>query len=656
MTEILALKTAIIFCYSYFGWTLGGRMRQTFNPLSRWLLGAMIMLAIQSLWQTLFYYSDLKLNTFTDAVSLLLTVLTISPVVIRKVSTSHAETNKESSSWTWTLIPLSITILASTYIIRAAWLASTSNSISTPWPLLPSGTLFAIGAIMIAGAISAWKKSHQSATTLITIIGIISVVSIVPLIYTNGFGFDGFLHRASMNILINDGTLSPKPPYYIGLYVFETWLSRLADISIAAIDRWLMVFIMALVPLFTSWSVYRQKNRGLIALSTLLFLPIAPFVTTTPQAIAYIIGFFAICSALGNIHIFATLALACWSLAIHPLAGLPFLFVTLAILLKNHWIKWPLILAASSSVPLAFFVLGKVSDNQVLFEISRLLNPDIFQSIMMRIQPPINRVALWADAAALFELLRIPLLIIASAFAIKKSTEDKKQWTILFSAGVLLVLSGFILQTTGDFPFLIDYERGNYSERLFIVAQLLFLIPALAGIADGVKRIPSLQIISSIFLLFIVPVIASANIYTSLPRHDSASVSRGWSVSLYDKEAVQWIDRDAGSEPYTVLANQSVAAAAVERLGFKRYANTIFFYPIPTGGPLYQQFLAAMNPDNNLEPIKKAAELGQTKLVYVVLNDYWWNAKKVAEHLSSLANTEKTFGDNQVMIYRFEIN
>lgn len=614
------------------------------------------MLATQSLWQTMFYYLNVELNAITDAASLILTLITISPAFLIKSNTIQIDNPAKRFSWLWTTLPLFIASTSVIYILRATALAKTLSPISTPWPLLPNGMLFAIGLMILAGLVAGWKSKRPGITIFISMIATASIMSIIPLIYVNGFGFDGFLHRASMNILLQEGTLQPKPPYYIGLYVLLTWLSRLMDISINSIDRWFMTAIMPLLPLFIAWSTNEKKRAAFMSIGTLLILPFAPFVTTTPQAVAYIVGIFAISAALANIHVAGSLILAAWSMAIHPLAGLPFFCVTLGIMFHKRWIKWLWILAAGCSVPLAFFLLGQVSDNQVTFDLARLIRPEFFEYILSRLQPPTNRVALWADAASLFELLRLPLLMIASLFAIKKGGEHKKQWTVLFYASVLLILSGFFLQTTGDFPFLIDYERGNYSERLFVIAQLLLLIPAVAALSEGFKRLPALSLASSTFLLFIVPAIASANIYTSFPRHDAASVSRGWSVGIHDQEAVRWIDRDAGPEPYTVLANQSVSAAAVELLGFKRYAENIFFYPIPTGGPLYQQFLAIMNPENDLEPIKKAAQLGQSKLVYIVLNEYWWDAKKVAEHLSALADAEKTLGENQVMIYRFKIN
>ena len=96
-------------------------------------------------------------------------------------------------------------------------------------------------------------------------------------------------------------------------------------------------------------------------------------------------------------------------------------------------------------------------------------------------------------------------------------------------------------------------------------------------------------------MLAFVVAIGTALSYNALPRHDALVTGRGWSTGAADQEAVKLIEYDADGKPYTVLANQSVSAAAVDLLGFKRYSTTndgdVFFYPIPTGGPLYETFL-----------------------------------------------------------------
>ena len=126
------------------------------------------------------------------------------------------------------------------------------------------------------------------------------------------------------------------------------------------------------------------------------------------------------------------------------------------------------------------------------------------------------------------------------------------------------------------------------------------------------------------------------------------------SVGTDDREAVRFIEQHAGGRPYTVLANQQVSAAAIEAYGFKRYTNDVFYYPVPTGGPLYQVFLDMM-AQPNLVTVQRAADLGNSRLVYVVLNDYWWEAERVGAELDQLADRVYHFGDDRVRVYRFEV-
>jgi hypothetical protein len=657
MAGILALKAAAVFAFVYFGWIYGERLGNGRSAPGRFLIGVLILLAWQSLWQTFFYYIGLPLGSLTDAAALALSVVCLGPLVIRTHVKAPEGADVASPDWRWMLLCVIPALLAGTYIVRGAWLAGTPDALRTPWPLLPIPTLGAFAIIGAAGLLAAWKTRTAWVSGLIAIIGLASLMAITPLVYQSGFGFDGFLHRASMQVMATTGTLNPKPPYYIGLYVFETWASRLLSISITLIDHWLMVLAIGLVPLSLLWIDKNRKHTAWIAAASLLAIPLAPFVTTTPQAIAYVLGFVTVAAAIGKLHPLATMTFGLWALSVHPLAGLPFLLVAMAVMCKERiWLSVLFSIAAAVSVPAAFFLLGSLSSNQVIWDFSRLLNAETFNAILSRLQPPANRVALWADAAALLEILQIPLLLIMSMVAIKKDADNRRLWLIVFTSGILLAISGLVLQAAGDFPFLIDYERGNYADRLFVIARLLWILPGLAGFDLAIDRLKNMGLAPAVFLLAMIPAGIAANIYVALPRYDAASASHGWSVGQADTDAVRWIERNASGSNYTVLANQSVSAAAVQELGFKRYAGDVFFYPIPTGGALYQQFLKSMDVDSNLDPIREASKLGQTRLVYVVLNDYWWDASRVAQNLSRLTDAQESFSNEKVRVYRFEIN
>lgn len=221
-------------------------------------------------------------------------------------------------------------------------------------------------------------------------------------------------------------------------------------------------------------------------------------------------------------------------------------------------------------------------------------------------------------------------------------------------------MTGAALKTVGDFAFLIDYERGNYADRLSLIALLCLIptaLPFIARLIDNARR--SNPLIGAAFVTACL-MLAAAVSYDALPRNDALITGHGWSVGKSDIEAVRAIERDSKDRAYTVLANQSVSAAAVSQLGFKRYNDQVFFYPIPTGGVLYDAFLRMTYSEPSRDTAKDAAQLGASDVVYVVLNDYWWNAANLAESLSAIADTEWSFGDAEkgigrsVKVYKFD--
>jgi hypothetical protein len=188
---------------------------------------------------------------------------------------------------------------------------------------------------------------------------------------------------------------------------------------------------------------------------------------------------------------------------------------------------------------------------------------------------------------------------------------------------------------------------------LFVLSSLFLLAPAALGASYVLERMKKGSAATAITLLLGLFAWHAAQAYDALPRFDASVASHGWSASISDLEAVRWIDRDAGDKPYTVLANQSVSAVAVRELGFKRYADDVFFYPIPTGGKLYQTYLDAVSDQVTTDTIRDASNLGQSKLVYVVLNDYWWDAQKVADRLAALAQQEQDFNSATDRVFKF---
>ncbi len=670
----LLARLVSVFFVLYYSQKIGGSFIDSGNVIKQWLVGVFSLVSLTSIIQTVLYYSNTRLDGFTDILSLALSIAILSIFRFFKKEIATPDETQESltkNNLAWFTVFLVPAVIAFSFILKAVIVHGTTESIRTPWPLLPEGSFLALAILPVIAWLVAKKTSAILLTGIFTTLSALSVTLIAPFIYKLGYGFDGFLHRASQHVLLDTGTLSPKPLYYMGQYTLNTWLSRLFDLDISQIDTFLVPLgiIVLVISLFI---VLRNKQQHAFAMSAVVgLLILSPFVATTPQAFAYLIGLSALILAFGTrqntLHPIVPLLLALWCLAIHPLAGLPFIGAVLTILWSNRLSKlgrtplrspilYILILITTISVPLAFFVFSGNS-GQIAWDMSRVWQFLPSPSVILNAFPN-NNVALWADWANYVAFL-LPIALWTLGLYAAKHNEDNDQFIplLLISAGTWA--SGLILSLIGEFTFLINYERGNYSERLTLISYLLLFYPALIGFGRLSKRINSRGAMTVMIFLICFSAWYAGNVYNALPRHDAAAASRGWSVGRYDMEAVRFIEQDAAGAPYIVLANQSVSAAAVETYGFARYTKNkkdgedIFYYPIPTGGTLYQLYLQAVAPEPSFDAILEAESLGKSDIVYVVLNRYWWDAERVAESLESKADKTTSFGYGQVRVFRF---
>ena len=117
-------------------------------------------------------------------------------------------------------------------------------------------------------------------------------------------------------------------------------------------------------------------------------------------------------------------------------------------------------------------------------------------------------------------------------------------------------------------------------------------------------------------------------------------------------KAVYLIDQMGHEDNYLVLANQSVSAAAIWSFGFKRYYGDTFYYPIPTGGELYDYFLT-MNDLPDRDTAEAAMSLVEAEKLYYVVNDYWWQAPRIIETAKRTANSWISVDQGQVYIFEY---
>lgn len=671
----LLLSGIQLFCLLYASHRLAPRFAPKHAPIPSLFITLASLLGIQSILQALAYYANIPLNLTTDIASQVI-ALTISylavyqktPPPLSEEKGLSSPDKKNDAQSLFNIASVTIPALVGiSFIIYHANRVATTNAIRTPWELLPTGTIVAFLLIVGSAWLAAWRRQSSPLIWSIVTLFFLALALVTPLVYPLGFGFDGFLHRASEHLLLTTGTLTPKPLYYMGQYVFTTWLTRVVSLPLRTVDLFLLVGSLAILPATLALKKNTSGTHRLTLLAALPFLlPLKPWISATPQSFAYLLGVSGLFLAQDEEHaaLFPALILGLWSAVVHPLAGLPLLGGILLCAWQQYihphpWIKKmgtvTIALGSALAVPLAFFFIRGGANTQATWHLDRVFSVDQFATLANLLRTPAIRLSLWADWAAFVEFLFPLCLLVLAALGAWKNNRGSSART-LTGTGLLLLIATYAMQQITTFTFLIEYERQDYIQRLFLVGQLLLLPAALKGLAfvwENVKQQPAISLYG--FLIFMAAW-QGARIYRAFPYHDATHIEHGWNVSQNDKEAVRWIERDSQGKPYTVLANQSVSAAAVEEFGFKRYANDVFFYPIPTGGRLYQVFLRAASTQVTKKDIEAAAELGKSTLVYLVLNDYWWQATEVAETLTPLAHTNYELNRGAVRIYKFDLN
>ncbi|MEY4723282.1 MAG: hypothetical protein RLZZ324_795, partial [Candidatus Parcubacteria bacterium] len=149
--------------------------------------------------------------------------------------------------------------------------------------------------------------------------------------------------------------------------------------------------------------------------------------------------------------------------------------------------------------------------------------------------------------------------------------------------------------------------------------------------------------------------------YLSEPRRDQYDSSRGWSTGSLDLRTVHAIADDAGGAPYVVLANQSVSAGAVHEFGFSTYYDShspaapgpVFFYPIPTGGPLYALFLDMNAHFGARADAIKAMDLAGVDTAYYVVDFYWYDARRIIVSAGRVADKQWSVGD-KAFVFKYQ--
>lgn len=645
--------------------------------LTQFVFGIFSLLSIIALVGSGFYY----LAEFTTPVAITIVLLSPSIVWLIKKRAGRTAIVAEAKHDPWIEhfkksqkigIATAIVLALLTAIVLIVTKTATEEAVRSPWEIITPGIFIAFGLAAIL-EISLLTRGRERVLTLPLVSAILFIFLTVALfIFPLGYGFDSFIHRATENHIAEFGTITPKPFYYIGQYSIVLFLHHAFSVSIDLADK-LLVPLLAALLIPAAWfsaaaHLLKEKRAAARSLVIIFLLPLTSFIVTTPQGLGNLWFILLILLAIPYLidrenHPIWPLTLGAFTaLLIHPIAGIPaILFLALLAANPNNpkqknptmtrIFSWVIILFGAFALP-ATFVINNLRSGQGLgFNFSALAPTELFHSLRLDLFFE-NRFSPILDFVYLFGWNQILLLVIAAIVGIIWSWKNLKNIRIYLTMTAILFINYLVISSAVDFSFLIDYERSNYADRLIPLA-VFCLIPFLILFAGRwLTSVMQKPIILRVTTIILLTALATSAFYLNYPRKDAYETNHGFNVSRADIAAVFDVERDAEGVDYIVLANQSAAAAAIHEFGFAHYYDNQFYYPIPTGGTLYQLFLK-MNESPSESTALAAMNLMGVDRVYYLVSDYWWQADKLRETAKTNANDWWSVENGKIMIFEY---
>jgi hypothetical protein len=631
---------------------------------------------------TYYFYS---LNFWGLIIAIILSIISL--IVLNKrrlITISEPAAQELKTGLTRQQIPL-ITIIY-LILLAAAFLeliqARSGRPLISPWEVT-SGRFFCFYALASLTLIItlAQKNIAGRLKLLLTSAHYFLSLAVAVIVYRVGYGFDPFIHQAAMEIINQKGVILPKTPYYLGEYGLIVALHKFLGVSIYTLNKFLVPLAAAwLLPqaiyrLFTTLGMEDKKNDSVNFLGTFfaLCLSFPLFIVSTPQNFSYIFVILAITSGLSRKHQTETLIFSAAAAAIHPLSGIPVLIWSAWLIFKTHFqhlktktkkIISALILSGGAILlPLALFITsgGKAINLKFNLTIISEALGGIFNLMAAGSENwllNLNYFIFYNYKLLIVVLIIAGLIIFQQKKELLLSENKKHVFRGILSISASLIVA-FVLSTQISFGKVIAYEQDGYSRRIITIVAIFFL-PFIALVINWlITKISAQKEIPVKFIWLIIGILfISISLYSAYPRFDKYFNSRGYSTSTFDLETVQKIDSETKKD-YLVLANQQVSAGALNLLGFDHYFKSpsnedIYFYPIPTGGTLYQYFLSMVYKSPDRKTMLDAMDVAGTDEAYLVINKYWNESGKIIAAAKLTADSWSVVGDNEIFIFKYE--
>jgi hypothetical protein len=561
-----------------------------------------------------------------------------------------------------------ICILSTIFALILAFYARSNQAIISPWEVINPWffpLIFLAGLSLLLALKQSANDIYKKILLSCYYLGIFSVAAII---YKLGYGFDPFIHQAAMSEINNYGYILPKNPYYLGQYSLIILLHKISGLSIYLINQWLVPITSALLlPQLIYYLFPKRADNKTAWLSSplIILLGFSPLIMTTPQNFSYLFLLATIIFIYKHLSCPLILFSALAAFTIHPLSGIPALVLAALYLLPKikikklsfNFLRRSEIIYSTLFLIFCFTIWAAAGFSALSlsnYNLS-LLNP----SFLGQENFILNLVYFFINNYFWFILIG-SIIIFFQRHRLWPNTNFRQSHSLrLLSLATLAAISAYLISRGFSFNSLINYEQDNYAARLPIIA-LILLLPIYWELFYYLsKRALKQNKIIQIILLIGTTIIMTIVVYGSYPRFDNYFNSKGYSTSKSDIEAVHIVEQLAQGQNYITLADQQVSAGALHEFGFhNRYLDNInqkeiYFYPIPTGGPLYQYYLDMVYKNANRETMLKAMEFSQTKRAYLIINKYWWASDKIIAEAKLSADFWQKIDDGKIYIFEY---
>jgi len=674
--------SGLLFYVIGFGFGIG-HLFSTFNTaVERFFWGCLSLFALQLILNTSIYYL-FAITPLTMVISLIIPFLCFlfpSTEMHPPPYKTFLETVKKYIHTNSCPRFLTILFLVTEFVLYFVLIQHrTDGLLPSPWtPLKPwFFLLFAVATVLLFGAVA--KSRNVVHQILLSAIHFFLVSGVAVIIYKLGFGFDAFVHRATEVYIQQHGVILPKTPYYLGQYTIVNWLSSMTSSTIFAVDVALVPVLASLtLPAGVAFSLKRiwqiPLSSGFLLVWIIPFLPFLTLNLTTPHNLVLLFSLLIVFGTLAYVKnkfpLSILLLLSIASLMTHPLIATPMaLFVLSAIVVQwkrsstlTYLSQGVILIMIAVIIPVLFALLAWTQGNPLPTIGNPFLKiPELFQLFARpywyaKTSPlPFELVYTW------HRLIPVVVIILGAIgwFGMKK---DTRVTTPIYIGCAGFILSAWLLRSWVVFADVISYEQIDFPLRL-LKTSLFFVLPfamvALFRIATKFHLFSNRNKLYTASFAIIFALFFMLSLYLSYPQRNPKARFPGLNVTQADFDAVEWIhnQNEPKNNDYIVLANQLVSAASITKYGFAKHFDTpvgeLFYYSIPTGGLLYEQYGKMLYQGQKREFMESAMNLVDVNTAYFVLNQYWANSDDIAESAKKTADSWYQIDDRSVWIFQY---